>query len=90
MALSDTLSRAAEQMVEELLEQNGEDALLSILVLSSHLLGWSAYKLNEEGQDELAREFFDLATSVETMMLKRLDPSDVERAAILPFAPRRG
>jgi hypothetical protein len=77
-------------MVEELLEQNGEDALLSILVLSSHLLSWSAYKLNEEGQEELGREFLELATSVEKMMLKRLDPADVERAAIVPFALRGG
>jgi len=77
-------------MVEELLEQNGEDALLSILVLSSHLLSWSAYKLNEEGQQELGCEFLELATSVEKMMLKRLDPADVEGAAIVPFAPRWG
>jgi hypothetical protein len=77
-------------MVEELLEQNGEDALLSILVLSSHLLSWSAYKLNEDGQAELGREFLELATSVEKMMLNRLDPANVERAAIVPFAPRDG
>lgn len=73
MQHSSELEKALDQAIDELLLQDGREALFSIMLIITRVLGWSSFKLREQNETELCDELLSVSASLERLVFDRLD-----------------
>lgn len=85
MAISQALEDALDAAVTDLLAQDGREAISSVMISTTYLLNWAAYKLGEEGAPELGAKLLDHASAIERELLEKLGSEAGPPAARLRF-----